>query len=129
MLDRCLSGDRRPPRESVGVCLGFDYSRESEFVVGAVVGAVQFLIDGVVWVVTAAFTAVVDLVLFVIDSFIEFWVGLFTFAADLVVAIVVFVVELLIVVLLAIGVAILLGMLSPILVPTALLYLAFISIF
>ena len=100
-----------------------------EFVVGAVVGAVQFLIDGVVWVVTAAFTAVVDLVLFVIDSFIEFWAGLFTFAADLVVAIVVFVVELLIVVLLAIGVAILLGMLSPILVPTALLYLAFISIF
>ena len=100
-----------------------------EFVVGLVVGGVQFVVDAIVWVVVSIVEGVVDIVLFLIDSFIEFWVGLFTFVINGIVAILSLILEVLFGLLIVIAIGILVSMLSPILIPLAVLYYAYISIF
>ena len=111
-----------------------------EFVVGLIVGAVQFVVDAIVWVVVSIVEGVVDLVLFIIDSFIEFWVGLFTFVIngivaiiegilDVIFALLEYILALLIAALMVAVVAALLALFSPIIIPLALLYYAYISIF
>lgn len=100
-----------------------------ELVVGLVVGAIQFVIDAIIWVVVSIIEGVIDLVLFVINSFIEFWVGLFTFVMDLIAAILITIFDLLFTILLGVAIGVLIVMLSPVLVPLAILYYAYISIF
>ena len=100
-----------------------------EFVAGLVVGAVQFVVEAIVWVVVSVVEGVVDIVLFLIDSFIEFWVGLFTFVINGIVAILSLILEVLFGLLIVIAIGILVSMLSPILIPLAILYYAYISIF
>lgn len=117
LLDWILSGVQYLARSAV------------ELVVGLVVGAIQFVIDAIVWVVVSVVDAVIDTVLFLIDSFIEFWVGLFTFVIDLVTAVIITVFDHLLALVLGIALGILLVMLSPILIPLAVLYYAYISIF
>ena len=100
-----------------------------EFVVGLVVGAAQFVVDAIVWVVVSIVEGVVDIVLFLIDSFIEFWIGLFTFVINGIVAILSLILEVLFGLVIVIAIGILVSMLSPILIPLAILYYAYISIF
>ena len=100
-----------------------------EFVFALLVGAVEFIFAAIAWVVGSIINAIIDLFVFLVESIIDLIVGILTFIFDAIVSILDFILELLLGLLIIVVIASLVALLSPILFPLALLYLAYISIF
>ena len=100
-----------------------------EFVFALLVGAVEFIFATIAWIVGSIVNAIIDLFVFLVESIIDLIVGVLTFIFDAIVSILGFILEILLGFLVIIAIAYLVALLSPILIPLALLYFAYILIF
>ena len=99
-----------------------------EFVFALLVGAVEFIFATIAWIVGSIVNAIIDLFVFLVES-IDPIVGVLTFIFDAIVSILGFILEILLGFLVIFAIAYLVALLSPILIPLALLYFAYILIF
>ena len=100
-----------------------------EFVFALLVGAVVFIFATIAWIVGSIVNAIIDLFVFLVESIIDLIVGVLTFIFDAIVSILGFILEILLGFLVIFAIAYLVALLSPILIPLALLYFAYILIF